>query len=162
VEKTNDADGDGVFSKSESAPVVGSPVTFQVVVSNTGTDPVTITEVTDEFGGQAPAAVCPSLIGTTLPPGGSVTCTFTLAGYAPPHTQSAVDTVRVVAEACVQPGCGNSATSTSTSTATTACGWVVPSARVPSSHTVSTGPGASAGGRSRRHLPGVDRPEHRR
>lgn len=95
VVKTNDADGDGGFADVETAPTPGAPVPFHVVIQNIGPTPITITGVTDEFPGMAAFAVCPSLAGVQLVPNQSVTCDFTVAGYAPPGGTSIVDLVRV-------------------------------------------------------------------
>lgn len=61
----------------------GGDVTFTVQITNTSkADDVTIDSITDVVDGGAPFAVtgtCDDLIGTTLAPGASTTCTFTLA-----------------------------------------------------------------------------------
>ncbi|MGH9277557.1 MAG: DUF7507 domain-containing protein [Acidimicrobiales bacterium] len=99
VVKTNDADTDGVFTDSETAAAQGDPVEFQAIVTNPGVVPVFLTELTDESPpGGPPTPVCPDLVGTLLLPNQSVTCRFTLAGYAPPPGSSAVDVVRVVGQ----------------------------------------------------------------
>ena len=94
VVKTNDADGDGVFHDTETAANPGDPVTFKVVVTNTGPEPVIIDTVTDAFDATT-LAECPNLIGITLGNGDSVTCTFTVDNYAPAAGSSLTDTVTV-------------------------------------------------------------------
>ncbi|MCZ7628046.1 MAG: hypothetical protein M5U19_02660 [Microthrixaceae bacterium] len=71
----------GVASVAEP----GASVTFTVNVTNTSIEPVTIDSVTDAVGGGAPFDVtalpgntCDDLIGDTLAPGASASCTFVL------------------------------------------------------------------------------------
>src|SRR5262249_22044678 len=45
--KTNDADGDGTFNKSETAPTPGGPVPYHVVFTNTSAIPVSVQSLTD-------------------------------------------------------------------------------------------------------------------
>jgi uncharacterized repeat protein (TIGR01451 family)/LPXTG-motif cell wall-anchored protein len=82
----------------DSLPEPGGDVTYAVTIENTSpADPVVITTITDAVGGGAPFAVagtCDDLVGTTLEPGASASCTFTLpvAGDA---DDAIVDTVTV-------------------------------------------------------------------
>jgi hypothetical protein len=107
IVKTNDANRDGTFTNKEEAPEPGSAVPFQLVITNTSSVDVTITDLTDAFSSQTIdllADQCSQLAGTTLTAGESVTCTFALNDYSPPATASAkVDT----AEVCVTNGAGN-------------------------------------------------------
>lgn len=75
----------------------GGPVAYTVTVSNTSSEPLVVKAVTDAVDGSAPATVCPSLVETSIAPGGSATCTFTLpiAGNA---GDVVGDTVSVVVE----------------------------------------------------------------
>ena len=57
VDKTNDADGDGSFNDSETAPASGAPVTFQAIITNTGGTSLTLTDLTDEYPGVGPTVV---------------------------------------------------------------------------------------------------------
>jgi len=85
VVKTNDANGDGVFNKTEDANGPGQTVAFRVLIENTSSVPVQIASLTDEWPGQAPFdlnAKCPNVIGTTLAAGGSVTCNFTVDNFS--------------------------------------------------------------------------------
>jgi hypothetical protein len=70
VTKTNDADGDGVFTDAEQAAAPGQTVTFQVVVSNTSPGTAMITSLTDSWEGlEEPLdllELCPSLRGVRL------------------------------------------------------------------------------------------------
>ena len=95
VAKTNDANGDGVFTDDETANA-GSTVTFRAVITNTSPVPVVIDSITDIWPGSAETAECAALIGTTVQPGASVTCEFTVTNYAPNAAAGAkVDTVTV-------------------------------------------------------------------
>ena len=52
-----------------SRPAPGGDFTFNVVVTNTGTEPVTITSLTDDvYGNLATRGTCTTAIGTVLPP----------------------------------------------------------------------------------------------
>ncbi|MFN2557139.1 MAG: hypothetical protein ABR592_09770 [Nitriliruptorales bacterium] len=115
--KTNDANGDGVFSDDETAPAAGGSVPFRVVVTNPGDVPVVIDALTDEFGATTldlltgrvvagPATVSSNSCGalaaavirpnsSTLSTGVPASCTFTLADYAPQAGTTLPNTARV-------------------------------------------------------------------
>jgi uncharacterized repeat protein (TIGR01451 family) len=101
IVKTNDADGDGTFTKSEEARKAGLDVPFKLVIVNTGTPDIRISDLTDAFDQQTLdllAAKCPSVDGAVLGSGESITCVFTLRNYSPPATSSGlVNTARVCA-----------------------------------------------------------------
>jgi len=92
--KTNDANGDGVFTDTEVAPTAGGAVTFQVTVTNTSKEDITIDSVTDAYGSTS-TGVCANLVGQVLKAGASVSCQFTIQGYAPAAGDSLTDTVTV-------------------------------------------------------------------
>ncbi len=101
IVKTNDADRDGDYSDNEEARRPDADVPFLLVITNTGQDPWTITDLTDRFSGQTINLLkdkCSSLKGITLQPGESVTCNFTLNAYSPP----AGDPKDNTAEVCVE------------------------------------------------------------
>jgi len=101
IQKTNDANEDGIFTNSEEARLEGQDVDFHLVITNTSDETVVITDLTDAFGQtelDLLDAECPSLDGIELDPGESVTCTFTLEDYAPPAQTTLVN----VAEVCVR------------------------------------------------------------
>ena len=95
VVKTNDANGDGTFHDLEEAPQAGASVVFRALITNTGTIPLVIDSLVDVFPGST-LNVCANLLGTTLQPAQSVTCLFTVPGYAPPAGGTLTDTVTVV------------------------------------------------------------------
>ena len=100
IEKTNDANEDGVFSNNEESKNEGRDVDFKLVITNTSNVAVEITDLTDSFGQTTLdllADECSSLSGTVLDPDESVTCTFTLSNYSPPEDTDLVN----VAEVCV-------------------------------------------------------------
>jgi hypothetical protein len=136
VEKTNDADNDGVFNDSETTGVPGQSVVFRAVITNTSAIPVAITELTDEFPGSAPADVCGNLLGTTLDPGRSAVCIFTIDGYTPPAGDNKVNTVRVVVEEPGNPS--NTASNRDSSTVVTTT-TTITAARVSVGGTASVG-----------------------
>jgi len=90
--KTNDANGDGRYTDNEEARRAGSDVPFKVVIVNTGDSAFTIGELTDSFPGQVVDLLggpCASLNHTTLQPGGSIKCVFTMRNYSPPSDAGA-------------------------------------------------------------------------
>ena len=117
VVKTNDANGDGIFTKDETG-VAQANVNFRVSITNSSAVPVVIDSVTDVWPGAtefAPACAA-SIVGTTLAAnGGTVSCDFTVATYVPVSTDGAkVNTVTVTGH---QPGDpGNKTTQKDTST----------------------------------------------
>lgn len=135
VNKTNNADGQG-FAQTETATGPGENVPFQVVVTNTTSVPVTITDITDSWPGQS--AFSPScasqLDGTTLQPNQSATCDFTQKNYAPAAGDSLTNTVNVTG--CQASDSTNCVTVPATSTVNT------PAAVVPPSTLAFTGPPA--------------------
>jgi uncharacterized repeat protein (TIGR01451 family) len=98
VLKTNDANGDTKFSDSEVATTVGADVTFQAVVTNNSVVPAVVSSFTDVVGttAQTMTDVTPSIVGTTLAAGESVTVTFTVADYTPADNGVVVNTVGVM------------------------------------------------------------------
>ncbi len=94
VVKTNNANGDATFTDDETAIVVGAPVTFKVAVTNTSAVEVTVDSVKDAVGGINIPVTC-SLVGTTLAPGATATCTFTVLAYTPADGASKTNTVTV-------------------------------------------------------------------
>jgi uncharacterized repeat protein (TIGR01451 family) len=90
VDKTVDANGDGVYNDVETWKS-GSTVTYKVVLHNTSTFTVHVDAMTDTINA-ATAAVCPNLVNTTLAAGAfSAPCTFT--GSAPAAGSSIIDVV---------------------------------------------------------------------
>jgi uncharacterized repeat protein (TIGR01451 family) len=71
--KTNNANGVGGYSKVETSQGLVTTVPFRVLITNTGTDDVTISSLIDTpYGAQ-----CAALIGTTITGnGGTATCDF--------------------------------------------------------------------------------------
>ncbi|HJQ41527.1 MAG TPA: hypothetical protein VJ831_00450, partial [Jatrophihabitantaceae bacterium] len=114
VAKTNDANADGTFTDDETG-TAGSTVAFRAVITNTSTVPVVIDSITDVWPGTAGVNECASLIGTTLQPGASVTCDFTVANYTPTAADGAkVNTITVNAHDASDPSNGASAADPST------------------------------------------------
>lgn len=72
VEKTNDANGDGSFSDSETAPSSGTTVDFRVVITNNTSESVSIVSISDDHHSVS-VSHCSS---STVSGNGSVTCTF--------------------------------------------------------------------------------------
>jgi uncharacterized repeat protein (TIGR01451 family) len=105
VLKSNDANGDGQFSDSEEAPSGNATVTFQLVITNTGTLQLTIDSIVDDIHGadgaltttSAFTPACADLLGTTLAPDASATCYFD-GTLALGDNASEVNTVTVTAD----------------------------------------------------------------
>ena len=70
----------------------GDQVTYTVVVTNTGSVPLTITALTDSL---YPALItaCPQAVGSLLASGASFTCTYTVAASADAHNVAAISAV---------------------------------------------------------------------
>lgn len=101
IQKTNDANEDGIFTNNEEARTEGQDVDFHLVITNTSDETVEIVTLTDAFEQTVLdllGAECLSLAGMQLDPGESVTCTFTLEDYSPSARTAIVD----VAEVCVE------------------------------------------------------------
>ena len=117
VVKTNNASNPGGtnFQQTETAQSPGENFTYQAVISNPTKVDELISLVTDTVptGSSNTTNVCANLVGTTLPAGGSVVCTFT--GTAPAANSSLEDTVTVKVTNTPANPPGN-ATGTSTST----------------------------------------------
>lgn len=117
VDKTNDGNGDGMFSDDETAPVAGAAVPFRVVLNNPSSVPLVIDGLTDRFGsttldlltGRVAAGsatvtsnTCGALKGAVIDPnsstlatGGPASCAFTLADYTPAAATTLPNTVGV-------------------------------------------------------------------
>lgn len=102
VEKTNDANGDGVFTDRETLvvppdhPGLGGDVSFRARITNTSTVDVTLESLIDSFespDGPIDLAVCEDLIGAILGAGESVECHFTIEDYRPARGASQTNTV---------------------------------------------------------------------
>ncbi len=120
VDKTNNASGQG-YGKNETATGVGETVPFQAVITNTSDVSETIKSITDNYPGIAngtPASECSGLIGTTLAPAGqagdTVTCSFSITGYAPAAGTSLTDTVTVGVTAGTKTASGSSSSTVTT------------------------------------------------
>jgi hypothetical protein len=96
VEALNDADGDGIFSESETAAGPGADVSFKAVITNSGVSAFEIAAVSQAFtqpSGRVQVEVCPDLHGLTLGLGESLACSFTVENYSPPVGETVVNTV---------------------------------------------------------------------
>jgi uncharacterized repeat protein (TIGR01451 family) len=101
IEKTNDANEDGIFSNNEEAKKDDLDVAFRLRITNTSDVAVAITDLTDSFDQTTLdllAAKCPALDGVVLDPDESVTCIFTLNNYSPAQGTAIVN----IAEVCVE------------------------------------------------------------
>jgi len=104
VDKVNDANDDGEFGNSETAPAAGADVEFQVTIRNTGTGNLKLASLVDAFGTENVDLLTEDLlacegtelaVGSILAPGATIVCTFTLEDYAPAAGTSLVNTVTV-------------------------------------------------------------------
>jgi uncharacterized repeat protein (TIGR01451 family) len=70
----------------------GDPLTYTVVITNTGQVPLTITALSDSlYAGFA--AACPQGVGSTLAVGASFTCTYPVSAAGDAHNVAAVEAV---------------------------------------------------------------------
>ena len=87
-------------------PAPGGDFTFNIVVTNTGNEVLTITSLTDDVYGNLatrPNSTCNTAIGTVLQPGGTYTCSFTAPfNGAAGDAQTDVVTVRATNPAGVE------------------------------------------------------------
>jgi hypothetical protein len=117
VNALNDADGDGIYSDSETTPEAGADVNFKAIITNMGSTAFEIAAVSHSFKQEidrVQVEVCADLDGLTLGFGESLTCSFSVESYSPPMGQSAVNTVTAsVIEAA---GSGSRGTSDSDNT----------------------------------------------
>ena len=96
--KTNDANGDGIYTDNEEAKKQGLDVPFKLVITNVGEDTVRITDLIDSFDQNTVDLLenkCGDLAGRILDPGESVTCTFVMRNYSPPENTVLENTVEV-------------------------------------------------------------------
>lgn len=93
VQKTNDADGDGVYTAAEVSRRSGADVPFRVRIKNVGQVSVTIRRITDNYEATT-IEVCQEMVGDRIGPGISAVCNFTLEDYAPPPNDSQANTAR--------------------------------------------------------------------
>jgi uncharacterized repeat protein (TIGR01451 family) len=124
VVKTNNAqDPTGTdYGKTETAQTLGETFNYQAVITNTSTVTEVIGTITDTIAGQPIQDVCPSLVGQTLAPQASLTCTF--QGVAPSTSgASLTDTVTVPVSQQGTPT--NTGTGTDTSTVNTPPGVII-------------------------------------
>jgi uncharacterized repeat protein (TIGR01451 family) len=101
IQKTNDANEDGIFTNNEEARSEGRDVDFHLVITNTSDETVEIVSLTDAFSSTVLDlldAECSGLNLAVLDPGESVECTFTLQNYSPPQGEALVN----IAEVCVE------------------------------------------------------------
>jgi uncharacterized repeat protein (TIGR01451 family) len=115
VQKTNDANQDGVYHNTENAKSVGQTVSFQLKVSNNSPVPVVVDSITDAYGTTTINPTCsPDIVGTTLAAGGTATCTFDVANYAPANSTTLDDTATVNVHDATKPSNKTSAHDSST------------------------------------------------
>jgi hypothetical protein len=118
VNKSNDADRNGVYTSDEVAPRPGADVSFRVKITNLGRRAVRIERILDSYR-ETHREVCDELLGRRIPPSASKTCTFVLQDYAPPRFDSVANTVDVT----VRPtSSGRRRTASDISTVTTLSG----------------------------------------
>ena len=114
LDKTNDADGDGSFHKSETADLPGMDVPFKVTLTNTSAIPVVIDSISDAFGSTTISPTCAAaFLGQTVAPGASLTCDFVVPNYSPAAGSSLINEVTVNVHDAGNPGKTKTLTSTS-------------------------------------------------
>ncbi|HEX5948833.1 MAG TPA: hypothetical protein VFZ45_04635 [Actinomycetota bacterium] len=114
VRLTNDADGDGAYGESESAPRPGADIHFQLRLENAGPNELTILGIRDASSQPSgPSVVCEDLIGTRLAIDQSAVCRFTVEGLAPTDGQRRVAVVEVDAAETADPSATGTITDTS-------------------------------------------------
>lgn len=100
VDAVNDADGDGIFSDPETAPVPSADVSFKALITNIGATDFVIAAVTHTYTGTTgpvQVRVCGELAGIMLAPGETMACTFSVPDYTPVRGKTAVSSVMAAA-----------------------------------------------------------------
>jgi hypothetical protein len=118
VNKSNDADRNGVYTSDEVAPSPGADVSFRVKITNLGRRAVRIERILDSYR-ETHEEVCGELLGRRIPPSASKRCTFVLEEYAPSRFDSVANTVDVTVQATSS---GRRRTASDISTVTTLSG----------------------------------------
>lgn len=114
VNALNDADRDGIYSDSETAPVAGTDISFKAIITNIGSTAFEIASVSQSFmqkSGRVQVEVCADLDGLTVGFGESLACSFSVSDYSPPLGESVVSTI--TASAIEVTGSGRRGTSDS-------------------------------------------------
>ena len=115
VRKSNDANEDGTFSRSENASEPHATVRFRVEIENVGDEPAEVERITDSYR-VVTVEVCDRLVGDRLSSGQTMLCEFDLEDYAPDRFDSVANTVSVVVSAADDNGRRSSERAVSTVT----------------------------------------------
>jgi hypothetical protein len=116
VNALNDADGDGIYADSETAPSAGTDISFKAIITNIGSTAFEIASVSQSFmqkSGRVQIEVCADLDGLIVGFGESLACSFSVSDYSPPLGESVVSTI--TASAIEVTGSGRRGTSDSDS-----------------------------------------------
>ncbi|HEV2906493.1 MAG TPA: hypothetical protein VGZ50_04170 [Actinomycetota bacterium] len=114
VNALNDADGDGIYADSETAPSAGTDISFKAIITNIGSTAFEIASVSQSFmqkSGRVQIEVCADLDGLIVGFGESLACSFSVSDYSPPLGESVVSTI--TASAIEVTGSGRRGTSDS-------------------------------------------------
>jgi hypothetical protein len=114
VNALNDADGDGIYSDSETAPAAGTDISFKAIITNIGSTAFEMASVSQSFmqkSGRVQVEVCADLDGLIVGFGESLACSFSVSDYSPPLGESVVSTI--TASAIEVTGSGRRGTSDS-------------------------------------------------
>jgi hypothetical protein len=114
VNALNDADGDGIYADSETAPSAGTDISFKAIITNIGSTAFEIASVSQSFmqkSGRVQIEVCADLDGLIVGFGESLACSFSVSDYSPSLGESVVSTI--TASAIEVTGSGRRGTSDS-------------------------------------------------
>ena len=118
IKANNAADPTGTdFSQTQTAQSLGETFTYQAIIANDNNVAEVISSISDLLPGAAASPECASLLGQTLQPGDSVTCTF--SGTAPSTAGSSITDTVTVTTTNIPSNPPGSATGTGTSTVLT-------------------------------------------
>jgi hypothetical protein len=109
VHLTNDADGDGFYRETETAPRPGADVPFQLRLENLGSSELDIGAIrnaTPTAIGPSERTTCRDTTGTRLAPGQATSCRFTVHDLAPPEDERAVAVIEVEVVETANPNAG--------------------------------------------------------
>lgn len=118
VKANNAADPSGTnFTQTQTAQSLGETFTYQAVIANDNNVAEVISSISDLLPGATASPECAGLVGQTLQPGQSVTCTF--SGTAPTTAGSSITDTVTVTTTSTSGNPPGTATGTGTSTVLT-------------------------------------------
>ena len=114
LEKTNDANGDGIFTDDEQSRAQRQRVPFQYRAINPSAVRVRITRYVDDIPGIGVVNICANQIGRILEPNTDAVCTQPVDDYSPAPGSQKINTATVTMQMVDRPNITATATDSST------------------------------------------------